>query len=198
MITTHELTYVAPNGQRKPLTFHTGEALVRRREHFAQLVAYGEVPLEAYCQAYEKTITCDVDRRAFSGYASTLMQDTDVKIRIQELRRPIQRKLAKKWEYSLDKALEDCQRAWDVAHADGDSKAMQSCIRLRAELVKLLKTETNITHNHMVLDEETTEVLVALRDAVKRKKGHVKVISGNGEDGNVNGDVGPPNTPLLL
>ena len=47
---------------------------------------------------------------------------------------------------------------------------MQSCIRLRAELTKLLSGDINVNHKHTVLDEETTEVLVALRDAVTRKK----------------------------
>jgi hypothetical protein len=171
------VTYEAKDGTRQTLTYHSGPELIKRREQFAQLVAYGADVLDAYCEAYGKTVTCDVDRRSFMQLATVLMKDTSVKIRIQELRRPIQRKLARKWEYTLDKALEDCQQAYDVAYHDGDSKAMQSCIRLRAELTKLLSGDINVNHKHTVLDEETTEVLVALRDAVKRKKAAVKVVN---------------------
>jgi hypothetical protein len=199
MAVTHELTYVAADGTRKPLSYVTGHALTRKRERFCELVAYGAVPIDAYIEAYEKPpITNDVDRRYYQQLAGQVLADTDVKVRIQELRRPIQRKLAKKWEYTLDQALEDCQRAWDVAHADGDSKSMQACIRLRAELTKLLKQDVTHTHNHMVLDEETTEVLVALRDAVRRKKSAVKIVSGESGAGKGNGDAGPPSPPLLL
>ena len=199
MPTAHELTYVAADGTRKPLTYHTGHALTRKRERFCELMAYGATLLDAYVEAYEKPpVASDVDRRYYLPLAGSIASDTDVKVRIQELRRPIQRKLAKKWEYTLDQALEDCQRAWDVAHADGDSKSMQACIRLRAELTKLLKQDVTHTHNHMVLDEETTEVLVALRDAMKRKKGAVKVIAGESGEGQGNSNSGPPSTPLLL
>ena len=168
--TVHSLTFTAPDGTRQGLTYVTGHELVKRREQLAQLIAYGADPIDAYCEAYGKVITCDVDRRSFLNIVNVMLKDTAMKIRIQELRRPIQRKLARKWEYSLDRALEDCQQAYDVAYHDGDSKAMQSCIRLRAELTKLLSGDINVNHKHTVLDEETTEVLVALRDAVKRKK----------------------------
>ena len=199
MAVTHELTYIAPDGTRKPLSYVTGHALTRKRERFCELVAYGATPLDAYVEAYEKPpIASDVDRRAYANLAGQLMSDTDVKVRIQELRRPIQRKLAKKWEYTLDQALEDCQRAWDVAHADGDSKSMQACIRLRAELTKLLKQDVTHTHNHMVLDEETTDVLIALREAVRRRKGAVKVVSGESGEGKGDSNAGPPSPPLLL
>ena len=192
------VTITGTDGEPQTLKYAmAGRVLTAKRERFAELVAYGMVPLDAYCEAYGKTITCDMDRRALQSSAGVLMNDTDVKVRIQELRRPIQRKLARKWEYSIDHALEDCQRAWDVAHADGDSKAMQSCIRLRAELTKLLKTETNITHNHLALDEETTEVLIALRETVRRKKFAVKVIGGNTDEEKGNAIGGPPNGPLV-
>jgi len=173
----HSLTITAPDGSRQGLTYVTGPELVKRRERLAQLIAYGSDPLDAYCDAYGKTVTCDVDRRSYLNIVNTMLKDTEMKIRIQELRRPIARKLARKWEYSLDRALEDCQQAYDVAYHDGDSKAMQSCIRLRAELTKLLSAEINVNHKHTVLDEETTEVLVALRDAVKRKKAAPKVVN---------------------
>ena len=175
--TIHQLTYTAPDGTRQPLTYYTGPELVKKKEKFAQLLAYGGEPIDAYCEAYEKVITCDVDRRAYLDTIRVMLCDTALKIRIQELRRPIQRKLARKWEYSLDKALEDCQQAYDIAYHDGDSKSMQSCIRLRAELTKLLSGDINVNHKHTILDEETTEVLVALREAVKRKKASVKVVN---------------------
>lgn len=170
------LSYQAKDGTRQSLVYQSGPELIKTRETFAQIIAYGGDVLDAYCEAYRKTVTCDADRRAYMQLANAVLKNTDVKIRIQELRRPIQRRLARKWEYTIDHALADCQQAYDIAYSDGDSKAMQSCIRLRAELTKLLSADVTVNHKHTVLDEETTEVLVALREAVKRKKSTTKII----------------------
>lgn len=194
----HELTYFDPDGTKRQLEYKTGRTLTARREKFAELVAYGAAPLDAYCEVYEKPLVTEEDRkRAYSCMAS-ILSDTDVKVRIQELRRPIQRKLAKKWEYTLDHALEDCQRAWDVAHADGDSKAMLKAIELRGKLTKILSDEVTVNHKHGLLDEEDTEVLQLLREEVRRRKSRVKIISGEVVENKGESDRRPPTPPLLV
>lgn len=196
MDAAYEITYTAADGTRQTLGYTKGRALVPRREAFAMAVAYGADKLDAYCQAYGKTVANDLERRHYTQTAAHLADDTDVKLRILELRRPIQKKLAKKWEYTLDHALQDCQEAYDIAYADGDSKAMQSCIRLRAELTRLLNHDAVVTHKYGVLDEETTEVLLALRDSVKRRHGHPNVIDAEPVKQITNRDAGPPMPPI--
>jgi len=192
------VTYLTPTGERKELMVYLGHPLTKKRETFCQLVAFGATAGDALVEAYEKRADTVEDRKQRQHEGMTLLLDTDVRIRVQELRRPIQRKLLRKWEYTLDKALEDCQAAWDVAYADGDSKAMQSCVRLRAELCKMLSHDVNVTHKYGALDAETTEVLVALKDALKRKKaGEVRIV-GDSVDGNRDRIGGPPNGPLSI
>jgi hypothetical protein len=193
----HELTYVAADGTRQRIEYQTGRTLTARREKFCELVAYGAIPFDAYCEAYGKTIFTDAERVNAASSMRSILSDTDVKIRIQELRRPIQRKLAKKWEYTLDHALEDCQRAWDVAHADGDSKAMLKAIELRSKLTKILSEEVNVNHKHGLLDDETTEVLIMLREEMKRRKSRAKIIQAETVEIKGESDRLTPNTPLL-
>lgn len=192
------VTYLTPTGEKKELLVYTGKILTQQREKFAQLVAFGATPGDARAEAYGRPNETTDERKQRQSEGMSLLLDTDVRIRVQELRRPIQRKLLKKWEYTLDHALEDCQKAWDVAYANGDSKSMQSCVRLRAELTKLLSTEVNVTHKYGVLDTETTEVLMSLKDALKRKKATVKIISGDSTEEKRNWSGKTPNAPLLV
>lgn len=197
-VESHELTYIAADGTRHMIEYQTGRTLTARREKFCELIAYGALDEDAYQQAYDKpqAVTVD-DRKYYRSCAARVLADTDVRVRIQELRRPIQRKLAKKWEYTVDHALEDCQRAWDVAHADGDSKAMLKAIELRSKLTKILSEEVNVHHKHGLLDDETTEVLVMLKEEVKRRKSRTKIISGELVEIKGESDRLTPTPPLL-
>ena len=191
-----EVTYIARNGSTQTLVV-LGRPLTAKREKFCQLVAFGALPLDALVEAYERGPIGGLEhRRLLQQEASNLLLFTDVRIRIQELRRPIQRKLRQKWEYSLDKALEDCQTAWDLAYDAGDSKAMLKCIELRGKLTKILTDEVNVHHTHGLLDKETTEVLLAMKEAAARKKVQAKVIEGEvaGEKGKR--IDGPPEAPF--
>ena len=170
-------TYTSLTGERKELVV-LGKPLSQKRERFAQLVAFGALPVDALIEAYDRPRGDEVYRRAHMAEAAAIMLDTDVRIRIQELRRPIRRKLIKKWEYDLNKAHEDCQTAWDLAYANGDPKAMLKCVELRSKLSKILSDEVNVHHTHGLLDKETTEVLLAMKEQAARKKSHAKVIEG--------------------
>lgn len=166
--TLQEVTFLNAEGKQETAGLMIGRALTSKREKFCQLYAFGEAPVDAYIQAFEKDPTL-VSRANLSHETATLLRDPDVIVRIQELRRPIQRKLRQKWEYTLDKALEDCQTAWDLAHGISDPKAMLKCIELRSRLAKLLSDEVNIHHTH-TLDKETTDVLLAMKQQIERKR----------------------------
>ena len=190
------VTYTALNGERKDLLV-LGRPLTKKREKFCQLVAFGELPVDALIQAYERGPEISADyRRMLQQEAINMMLMPDVRVRIQELRRPIQRELKQKWEYSLDKALQDCQTAWDLAFSMSDSKAMLKCIELRGKLTKILSDEVNVHHTHGMLDKETTEVLLAMKDAAARKKVQAKVIDGIAVEKKGNAIGGPPEPPF--
>lgn len=160
------IRYTDLNGEVHEIVSVEGNPLINRRERFAQLVAFGTDIGKAYAEAYEKP---DVTLTVLQS-ANHLMADPDIRVRIQELRRPIQRKLQQKWEYTIDRAYEDCQTAYDLAYSLSEPKTMLKAIELRSRLSKLLTSEVNVHHSLNALDEETTDVLVALRDEMKRRK----------------------------
>lgn len=93
-------------------------SLTGKCEKFCQLVAADSTYTDAYLEAYQKPAGYDRKRAAEEG--SRLMANTDIVLRVQELRRPVLRKLRRKIEYSLNKALEQCQVAYDLAYEKGD------------------------------------------------------------------------------
>jgi hypothetical protein len=62
-----------------------------KREKFCQLVAVGATYTDAYLEAYQKPAGYDRKRAAEEG--SRWMAITDMILRVQELRRPVIRKL---------------------------------------------------------------------------------------------------------
>ena len=177
------LTYENLEGKRVELI--NVYQLVGPRETFAQLMASGlyAYQYQAYAAAYNVVMLPDgltedeqkaaqVQRNELSHRASQILADTDVVLRIQELKKPVIRKLRRKLEYGLQKALEQCEVAYDLAYAAGDHKGILSAVKMQAELAKLLVTQVDINHTHRVLDDASTETLVALLKAfdVRRKQ----------------------------
>jgi hypothetical protein len=152
--TLKAFTYETPSGKRAEGLITIGQPLTRKREKFCQLVAFGGVPSESYIEAYERVVSNDHDLKRVNTATSQLMCDTDVVLRIQELRRPVVRKLQKKYEYSLNKALEQCQQAWDVAYAQGDAKGMLKAIEMQGRFTKLLSDQIDVNHRYGLLDDE--------------------------------------------
>ena len=86
-----------------------------KREKFCQLVAAGATYTDAYLEAYHKP--AGYDRKVAAEEGSRLMAITDIVLRVQELRRPVLRKVRRKLEYRLQKALDQCDVAWELAYA---------------------------------------------------------------------------------
>lgn len=159
----------------------TQYALTANRERFAQIVAFSGVNKnEAYALAHDiPMFTREQDgealyvaqRKELSAEASALMTNTTVRLRIAELRRPVVRKLQRKFSYDLQKALSQAESAYTIAFEDGDVAGMLGAITLQSKLAKLLSEEINVHHTHGLLDTTTTDVLLGIRDEIEKRKG---------------------------
>ena len=150
--------------------------LVPRKEKFAQLIAQGALPDEALIEAFDKPP--DTDKGYLNAQANHLLNNTDVKLRIQELQRPVIRKIRKNFEYNLNRALEDAEDAYNLAYEAGNPNTMLAAIELRAKLCKFL-TET-VEHKHSLLDDASTQTLIEMRKQIeKQKKSHIRLIDSS-------------------
>ena len=150
------------------------------REKFCQLVAFGNLPKnKCFAEAFGITLfdpavehpdLITEQNKALSSDSSALMANTTIRLRIAELRRPVVRKLQKKFEYDLQKALSQANIAWETAFEDGDTGNMLKSIELQSKLAKLLSEEINVTHKFGAVDDASTEVLLAIRDEVEKRK----------------------------
>ena len=98
------------------------------------------------------------------------MAMTDMRLRVQELRRPVIRKLRRKIEYGLLKALEQCRVAYDLSYEKGDACGILKAVEMQAKLAKLLSEESTVNHRFGVLDDATTETLLAIRKEVEVRR----------------------------
>lgn len=183
-----ELTYSDEHGQPRILphvTHGTVYALTAKREKFAQLCAQSIEPQAAYCDSHDVRLGPET-ASDIKDAVRALLRDTTVILRIQELKRPVLRKLHRKIEYGLHKALEQCQVAWDLAYANGDVKGMLAAVRMQAELSKLLSQDINVNHRHGVLDEASTDVLLAMKKEYELRLAKQKKLTVVGEIVTVN------------
>lgn len=169
-----QIEYTDANGKSQVAAYASGGAVYQlgaKRERFAQQVAQGREPLDVYCEVWQIERTPDEleDAKRATG---RLLNDTTICLRIQELKRPVLRKLRGKIEYNLQKALEQCEVAWDVAYLQADVKGMLAAVKMQAELSKLLSQQIDVNHRHGLLDDEQTEVLLAMQKefAVRHEK----------------------------
>lgn len=174
--------YTDPKGQPQITHIVRGRPQPRRLENFCRLVAAGEMdPIECYCQAYEKEFNQATGAR-IAAAVNNLMGRTDVILRIQQLRTPVLPEVAKKYTYSLNKAMDECQTAWDLAYANGHITSMIKIIELRARLNKMLSEQIDVTHKHGFLDDTATQVLLDMKKQLedmhaRKKKASPKVVN---------------------
>lgn len=157
------VTYVDQKGQTQTTTIVRGQPRPKRLEAFCRMVASGEEdPIDAYCKAYEKEFNQQTAERCAKS-ASQLMGRTDVILRIQQLRSPVIPKIAQKYEYNINVAMEELQTAWDLAYATGHVPSMIKITELRAKLHKMLSEQIDVTHKHGFLDDTATDVLLEMK-----------------------------------
>jgi hypothetical protein len=168
----NDVLFFRKNFQRKTMRY----GLVPRREKFAQLIAQGALPVEALVEAFD--LRLDMDKGYLQTTANHLLANTDIKLRIQELQRPVIRKIRKNFEYNLNRALEDAEDAYNLAYEAGNPNTMLAAIELRAKLCKFL-TET-VEHKHSLLDDASTQTLIEMRKQIeKQKKSQIRLIDSS-------------------
>ena len=180
------ITYTDTKGQTQTTHIVRGRPQPRRLENFCRMVASGDhEPLDAYCHCYEKEANPETLPRLVATVTS-MMGRSDVILRIQQLRTPVIPKIAQKYEYNLQKAMDECQTAWDLAFATGNVKAMIAIIELRAKLNKMLSEQIDVTHKHGFLDDAATAVLIQMKkqleDMRATRKKDPKVINVTKEE----------------
>ena len=169
------ITYTAKDGSTQEAVYYTGQALTKKREKFCALRAFGSSSREAYREAYYPDGNAPGDA-VLSQMGSELSFETDIVLRIQELKRPVLKKYRQKFEYTLQKALEQCQVAWDIAFAQADAKALLKAIELQGKFMKLLTEQVNVNHRHGLLDDASTDALLEMRRLAEARTGKTKVI----------------------
>jgi hypothetical protein len=190
------ITYTQADG-KKALTGYVDKGsayqLTGKRERFAQLMAQGHDAEQAYCEAFNVELRPDTVQD-INRKAKALCHDTAIVLRIHDLKQPVLRKVAKKIEYNLNKALEQCQVAYDLAFIAGDSKGLLKAVEMQARLSKLLSEEINVTHRHGVLDDAATEVLLAMRKEIEGRRERAKKL-GVVVEGDIVTGAGTPQGP---
>lgn len=168
-------TYLDADGRKQDAVYYTGRVLAKRREAYCAQRAFGAERKEAYRAAYYPNGGAPSDKE-LGIVACMLEMETDIILRIQELKRPVLRKFKQKFEYTLQKALEQCQIAWDIAFAQADAKALLKAVELQGKFMKLLTEQVNVNHRHGLLDDASTEALLEMRKMAEARHGKVKVI----------------------
>lgn len=152
--------------------------MVGRREEFARLIAQDLDPYDAYCQAYGHNPIQAHEVLQARQQTSRILAVTQVRLRIQELRQPVIRKLQRKIEYGLTHALTECQTAYDLALEQANPKAMLKATEMKARLSKLLSDELNVNHRFGLLDETDTATLLEMKKQIERRKANQKALGG--------------------
>jgi hypothetical protein len=181
-LSVKEVRYTGQNGKPAVALYMVNP----KRERFCQLMASGGyTQTAAYCEAFDKPSETEADRQYAAECASRLANDTDVVLRIQELKKPVIRRLQRKFEYNVQKALEQCQTALDLAYAQGDPKTLLKAIELQSKLVKILGEEINVNHRYGVLDDASTQVLLEMRKELEvrhsKRKNALEITARNVE-----------------
>lgn len=184
----HTTHYETEDGAIVPLAYEAKVPMVnypRRRETFCRLMATGErEPIEVYCEVWEKDWGkgTEAQRAIWSSAASRLMADPDIRLRIDQLKEPVARKFTKKFEYTLQRAFEQCDEAYRLAKSESDPKAMLKAIELQGKFAKLLAEQLDVTHRIGALDDTALDVLLKMKAALDKQKKKLVEINGQKVD----------------
>lgn len=111
--------------------------------------------------AYKEAFDCEnmTDKTVYEA-ASRLMNNSKIIARIAELRKPVVEKL----QYTLEKAMEEAEQAFNVAKVKENGGAMVAAVQLRAKLNGLIIDKKEVRTSP--LDDAQYEELIRIRDAV--------------------------------
>lgn len=138
-----------------------------RAERFAELVVGGEKLTDAYIAAYAKHA---VRRRQVSTQASALADRPEVKLRIEELRKPVIAKVQKKFQYGIEQALEEIAAAQQTARALGQPATELKAIELKAKITRLLGIGSSTAQTEGALAGLSTDDLLEMQTILRERK----------------------------
>ena len=193
---TQHTSYQTEDGAVVSVTYQAKDSPVNyaaRREQFCRLMSTGEyAPIDAYCEVWGKDYEKGslAQRTMWEGNAGRLMQEAQIRLRIDQLKAPVVRKFAKKFEYTLQRAFEQCDEAYNLARIENDPKAMLKAIELQGKFAKLLADQLDVNHRIGVLDDASTEALLGMLAMVQKKRQAGLKIVGNSMAGGENESPG--------
>lgn len=139
-----------------------------KQERFCQAIVSGLSQADAYRMAYDAE---NMKPETVQNKAYLLMRRDEVRVRIEELRKPVVEKL----QYGLEQAMNEAAEAFSVAKEKENGGAMVAAVQLRARLNGLLVDRKEI-RTGALLEEADTETLLEMRRQIEaRKRGDVRV-----------------------
>ena len=144
-----------------------------KRERFCQLIVEGLMNVDAYVKSRPDSV---MRRQTASQYAVELRKQPDVVKRIEELRAPVIAKVRKKFEYSLDHAMEEIGVAESLAQSLLQPAIMLQATKLKAQLWKMLDSGGEKRKENALVSASTLELLEVL--AVVREKKRRESVPG--------------------
>ena len=115
-------------------------ALTGKQELFAQSIAAGMGPSDAYRKSYNAE---NMKPASIAVQANKLLSDPNIALRVDLLRKPVVEKL----QYGLEQAMLEAAEAFDVSKGKEQGGAMVAAVQLRSKLNGLLVERKEITVN---------------------------------------------------
>lgn len=139
------------------------DTLTPKQEAFCQAIVSGLSQADAYRKAYDAKA---MKPAVIQNKASLLMKRGEVRVRIENLRKPVIEKL----QYGLEQAMAEAADAFAVSKAKEQGGAMVAAVQLRAKLNGLLVDRSEVRTGP--LDDASTEVLLQLRRELEARPLH--------------------------
>lgn len=148
-----------------------------RWERFAQLLLEGTPTYEAYDHCFD---TAAKSRLTRGRLARELARHPEVVRRLAQLRKPVIEKALKKFEYTVDMAMEECDQAHALAEIQRSPEKMLKAIELKAKLMKILVSvsETKASPIDATETKELVELLGFVREMKARELATIQVSGG--------------------
>jgi len=112
-------------------------ALTAKQEAFCQAIVSGMSQADAYRKAYNAG---NMKPQVVQNKASLLMAKGEVRVRVEELRRPVVEEV----QYDLKVAMAEAAEAFAMAKSKGNGGAMVAAVQLRSKLNGLLVEKVKV------------------------------------------------------
>lgn len=145
-------------------------------ERFAELMFGGMSIQDAYRETHDCAAMSRSRIRVNAGY---LGRHPEIVRRIAQLRQPVLNRARRKFEYTLDQAIEECDQAHLLAELQQSPDKMLKAVELKAKLMKLLVavSETRTSPLEGLSSEELVGLLAFAKE-MKRREAQTICVSG--------------------